>query len=617
MKKITLIINLFFLFSFNILSQNYQYAWIPGIQFELPPARNFLENIVNDINNKKEISFVIITGSCSKDGKNEELDSVKNILNSLKVPYYIAPGTNDAQLNESCDIKFKDLWKDNKFEFDYNGTDYIGLNSGAFNRGKGHFRIEDLLWLDSLSAGLPAGKQLFIYSDFPGENGIDNLFEITNRLNNSIINAFFFSFQKAVPPAVFAGIPVISRKSAIDDENGWKYSLVKNTTDSIFIYNVTSSGIREKYEGFARNSSKAGKTDSVQFENFTSLTSKKSGIKAELLWQKNLNRTVLAPITAEGNNLYVPAYNGDIFCFDTSGSLVWQNNCAETIVSKPAISDSTLVLGTVSGDLISFNARSGKIIQTIGLNEPVTSRLTTTEAEYNGNSVIGVVAGTSKGSLYCYDINSFEQIWENHSAQGTIASEPLIINDRIIYGSSDGFLYCVDAKSGIINWKLLINNHGQMPFLCKPVSDGKSTFIASPDKNISSIDLMLGKTSWQKNNYDAYNSIGISDNKEEIYLKSYKDNFLIISAKTGKLIRNINVGFGLDTSPADILEWNKNILFASENGKIYLIDKSFKVYPLLFLGTSGVQNMCLLKDNIFAASTIDGKIFVFKLELNN
>jgi hypothetical protein len=79
----------------------------------------------------------------------------------------------------------------------------------------------------------------------------------------------------------------------------------------------------------------------------------------------------------------------------------------------------------------------------------------------------------------------------------------------------------------------------------------------------------------------------------------------------------MKVGFGIDTSPTNILEWNKNILFTSENGKIYLIDKSYKFYPLLYLGTGGVQNVYLVKDNIFAANTIDGKIFVFKLELSN
>ena len=36
-----------------------------------PRRKINLENIVNDINNKKEISFAIVTGNISKNGKNE------------------------------------------------------------------------------------------------------------------------------------------------------------------------------------------------------------------------------------------------------------------------------------------------------------------------------------------------------------------------------------------------------------------------------------------------------------------------------------------------------------------------------------------------------------------
>ena len=212
--------------------------------------------------------------------------------------------------------------------------------------------------------------------------------------------------------------------------------------------------------GFAKNSVKVNRIDSTQFINYTAGSVKgATNIKAEVLWQYDLKKTLSAPIAATGNNIYAAANNGDVFCFDMNGNLLWQNKTGETILCRPAISDSILVAGTVEGDLISFNAANGKIIQTLGLSEPVTSQLITIDAEYNGAATTGVVAGTSKGSLYCYDINSFEMIWENHSAQRLIAAEPLLVNDRIIYGSQDGYLYCIDAKSGIINWKLLINNN--------------------------------------------------------------------------------------------------------------------------------------------------------------
>jgi len=205
-------------------------------------------------------------------------------------------------------------------------------------------------------------------------------------------------------------------------------------------------------------------------------------------------------------------------------------------------------------------------------------------------------------------------IWENHSAHELITSEPVFINDRIIYGCRDMYIYCIEAASGIINWKLLINNIDKSPIQCKTVSDNKSIIVASPDKSIASIDLLLGKVTWRKDIFNAYNSIGISKSKDDIYIKSCKDNFFIIAAKNGKLLKSIKIGFGIDTDPGNIIEWNKNILFSSQNGIIYLIDKNYKFEPLLFLGNGAIKNIYHIRDNIFAASNIDGKIVVFKLE---
>ena len=45
--------------------------------------------------------------------------------------------------------------------------------------------IEDLEWLDTTLAGLPDTEQVFFYSNFPDENGIDNLFEISKQAKYS------------------------------------------------------------------------------------------------------------------------------------------------------------------------------------------------------------------------------------------------------------------------------------------------------------------------------------------------------------------------------------------------------------------------------------------------
>ena len=66
--------------------------------------------------------------------------------------------------------------------------------------------------------------------------------------------------------------------------------------------------------------------------------------------------------------------------------------------------------------------------------------------------------------------------------------------------------------------------------------------------------------------------------------------------------------------PNQPVEDNGNIFWGSKNGSVYLIDKKYNWKPLLFTGTSRVHSVYHLKDNLYAASNMDGGIYVFSLK---
>ncbi|MCL5030964.1 MAG: PQQ-binding-like beta-propeller repeat protein [Bacteroidetes bacterium] len=614
MKKLLLTAWLFLIFFSSAFSQSYKYGWISDIHIGAPGSESDLENVIHDINSRKDISFVVVTGDIAEKGRNDELEIAKSILDSLNVPYHIIPGNHDTKWSESGCTKFKELWKDDKFDFQYDGVEHIGMNSGIpWRGGGGHFAVEDLPWLNSVLAKTPEGEQIIFYAHHPLDGEIDNWFEVTNRLKKYNIKAILVGHGHANKLMNFGGIPAAMGRSTLSYKKSWGYTLVDNEIDSLFFYEVTSDSIPKFWGAIGKINSPIPEVDSTQFINYTTTLSN-SKLEAEVLWQKELNTTLSASLLVTDNNIYAAAINGNVYCYDLSGNLIWENKTGETIFSRPVEGNGILAVGTIVGDLITIDASTGKIIQTIGIDEPITSQLISMDIEYNGQATTGVVLGTAKGSLYCYDINSLEMIWENHSAQGMIETKPLLIDDRIIYGSWDNYLYCIDSRSGIINWKWTENkNFYYSPAACWPATDGKNVYVSTPDKFISAIDLMLGTTVWHKNIFDTWETIGISDNKENLLIKSYDGNFNIASAKTGKLIKNIKIGFGIDTMPIDPIEWNSNIIFGSKDGKIYLIDKNYNWQPLFFLGTCRVQNVFHIKDNIFAASNMDGKIVVFKI----
>jgi hypothetical protein len=96
-------------------------------------------------------------------------------------------------------------------------------------------------------------------------------------------------------------------------------------------------------------------------------------------------------------------------------------------------------------------------------------------------------------------------------------------------------------------------------------------------------------------------------------IKGVSDKFYFVSAKDGKVVRQIDFGFGLDTMPVTPIEVNNKVIFGSKNGNIYLIDDSYNYNPLLFMGTARIHTVQHIGDNIFAASNMDGEIVAFRL----
>jgi outer membrane protein assembly factor BamB len=286
-----------------------------------------------------------------------------------------------------------------------------------------------------------------------------------------------------------------------------------------------------------------------------------------------------------------------------------------TIFSRPAIAENILAVATIEGDLFTINKTNGDIIQTLGINDALTSQLTITEVDYNGIITKSIIVGTASGKVYCYDLKSLEFIWENNSASQMIETLPLVIQDKIIFGSWDNYLYCISKNTGSLIWKWTENkNFYYSPAACWPVTDGKNIFVSTPDKFVSAVDLHLGTTNWRKNDFNAWESIGISQDKKKIFVKSILDKFYVVSAKDGKLIKEIKANYSLDTMPIQLIDWNNNIVWGSKSGTVCLIDKNYNVNPLFFMGTSRIHTIQHVDMNTFAVSNMDGKIILFKLK---
>ena len=613
MKKFTGSSTVLYLFLLLTLSsetlwaQSYKFAWLTDLHVGAPGAVHDLSTVVDSINGDKSLAFTVITGDVTEKGMNTELDSVKMILNKLTIPVFIIPGNHDTKWSESGGRHFRTLWGDDKFAVHYENTLLIGMNSGILWRGGGgHIQPKDLIWLDSVLTAQKTPYPVFFFVHHPLDADIDNWFKVTNILRQHNIKAVFCGHGHQHKQMQFNGIPGIMGGATYNKGAGGRYTVVKVDQDSLQAIPSGNIGAGLTTITLKKNTKLTiPAVDSVQFKNYS----------ANVIWKKELNTLLPQGVVTYNKGIITADYYGTINHFDAKGNSVWKYEANRYIGAMPVVSMNTLYYGTLSGDLTAISMDNATPLQSVGLNEPVTSRLTIIKSSFFGEQADAVIAGTGFGSLFCYEALHFSQLWVNNSAQGMIESRPIQAGKQVIMGAWDGHLYSIDSEKGLLNWKWSENkNFYYSPAAADPVTDGKYIYIPTPDKAISAVDVLLGKTKWRNTKAGAFESLGISNDGKTLAVKNIEDTFTLFQAGNGKKIKDFKLPKGVDTNPITPIETKSGFLFGTKSGHIYLLEKRNKLRPVLFLGTSRVHTITRIDPATFAAATMDGVVVLFTLK---
>lgn len=606
MRKIFI---LFFILSFSLIAQEYQFAWISDLHVGSPNADKYLDTVVTLINKNPDIQFTIASGDISEKGKNSELELAKKILGALKKPYYIIPGNHDTKWSESGGLKFIELWKDDKFIFEFNNDVYIGINTGiVWKGGGGHFTPEDLVWLENELQKIENGKEIFIFIHHPLNSEIDNWYKLSNIINRYNVKAVFYGHGHANKIEKNNGINcAMGRSTLARGEVKAGFNIVVNSENEINFFEMTSSNNPFNWGTINKNEGQEVKIDSLEVITY----------KQKLVFQKDFTSTLSAEPLIWDKKIYTAAYNGIVTAIDSLGKIIWQYNSYAHILSKPVVRDGYFVFGTLEGDLTTLNAYTGELIQTIGLDETITSKFIAYDLDSpkdlllpkSTDSKAVVVFGTASGRMYCYDIETLQEFWNFSSADGMIETEPLLINNKLIFGSWDSRVYCINSENGRLIWNWNANkNFYYSPAVCKPVSDGKSVFITTPEKIIYAIDLRLGMTNWMNKDLSVWESIGISKNKNQLFVKTIDGKFSIVPIENPTKSDTYNLGFSVDTMPSDPLELKNEILLNTKDGDLYSIVPKKYFQKIFHLGTARMHSPQQYSANKILISNMDGRI---------
>ncbi|WP_397570705.1 PQQ-binding-like beta-propeller repeat protein [Schlesneria sp. T3-172] len=169
----------------------------------------------------------------------------------------------------------------------------------------------------------------------------------------------------------------------------------------------------------------------------------------EKLWEITLGDQILATAAIVGDFVYVPCLSGELSCLEkATGKTVWSyksvekvepNSFAPGFKSSPTVTSDAIYLGDEDGVFHAINRETG------------------------------------------------EGLWK-YETGGEIYSSAAVIGDRILFGSYDNSLYCLNGD-GTLAWSFATQGYVH----CAPAVVEGVTFIAGCDEHLRTIEIETGK----------------------------------------------------------------------------------------------------------------------------
>ncbi len=567
MKK--LFVLLFLISSLSFSQSNFKFAWLSDIHIGSPTAAEDLSISVNDINSFDEIDFTIVSGDITEMGSYKELFLAKEILDKLEKPYYIIPGNHDCKWSESGGTDFIKLWGNDRFVFEYNNYLFIGMHQGPRMRmADGFWAPEDIRWLDSVLSSLTDPDQPIIFiTHYPLDESIANWYEVLDRLKkfNTQVTLFGHGHRNRIYD--FESVPgVMGRSNLRADKSVGGYTISQGLNDTMYFYErIPTQGTtlwhqlplqQRDYESYYKEATRPD----------FSINGKYPQIKE--VWSFNTGYTIGSSAVIHEGNVICGDASGKIYSLSIEdGNVNWTFQTDGPIYSTPAISSNYLVFGSSDSSVYCLNPDNGNLIWNYKTNAAVLG------CPVIENDI--VYTGGSDRVFRAINIEDGNLLWQFDGLNGFIETKPLVYSDKILFGAWDEHFYCLDKNSGDLLWKWKGDRIGVLysPAACWAVANNGIVFFTAPDRTLNAIDISSGKTLWRTGKYQVRETIGISQDGNQIYVRTMNDSILALpsSRELQEPIWITDAGFGYDISSAQIVEKEGIIFYPTKTGELYAL----------------------------------------------
>jgi len=259
------------------------------------------------------------------------------------------------------------------------------------------------------------------------------------------------------------------------------------------------------------------------------------------------SKQLFSKVHVNGDKLYFGASNKNVYCLDKkSGKLIWDYAVDHWIKATPVYYDNTLYAATLNGTIYAIQENKGKAI--CKWRKKVAEHGFETDLAASENGIYGITQNFILHSI----ATSGKQQWKHSIFDGVFIddkfyaaegkggqqSSPVVVNNTLYIGGTDGYVNAIDVDTGIEKWRF--ETAGVMA--SSPTAAYGKIFFGEAYNSSGTyyaVDANTGSLVWSTKEYGNV-WVNATYNDGLIYFGNMDGYFFCADANTGKKLWSYN-----------------------------------------------------------------------------
>ena len=277
-----------------------------------------------------------------------------------------------------------------------------------------------------------------------------------------------------------------------------------------------------------------------------------SGVK----WTFHTEGAVVASPAISAGVIYIGSTDGFMYAIDeATGAQKWKINPVEPVVSSAAVANGIVYFLGSNGTLYAriaetgankwrFSTRGERRFEARGLHgltpaaqtiaDPMDLFLSSPAVE-NGH----VVFGSSDGNVYALDAATGILQW-SFPTGNVVHASPAIANNTVYVGGFDSYLYALDLETGREKWRFHAGedpvNHNQVGFQSSPAVVDGTVYVGCRDGHVYALNAATGEKTWEYSTSQSWVNGTPAVHDGVVYVGTADTHrFHALDARTGRL----------------------------------------------------------------------------------